>query len=171
MWLRDEINHRDGFREIYRSIYGRDAKQEDIESKQKHDFAPLDRIMCDPFALLVSLMYDESATIIGYHKDLPQYRVIGESIERFVRRVNADEGWHFQKFLNLAALHYPDRVNDLDYILDTVITEADKIPYAGTFIFDRGESGGAKRFEETERRQVKTMIKHHLLTRIKKQKV
>ncbi len=143
LWLRDELNHYQGFRAVYDHLFGLDPEQEQLLDEQESDFNHYASILSDPFKLLVSLSYDEAATIAGYRNDFIYYDRAGAPLRDYVRRVTADEGWHFAKFVAMAAKYYPERMDELEDILDEALALEDG-GYKRTFFLDHDPAAEAQ---------------------------
>lgn len=143
LWLRDEMNHRDGFAAAYDQIFGCDPELEARLAMEDSDFDQFETILSDPFTTLLALAYDEALTIAYYRHNMPIYREFGVSMASFVHRVSSDEGWHISKFLDLAVSNYPHRHNEAPSIL-TKVAHLDGKPYKRTFFFDRDPTVGTQ---------------------------
>lgn len=139
LWLCDEMNHHAGFKTAYHKLFGVTPVMEAALAVEESDFGQFDSIMKEPFKLLVALTYDEASTINGYKHDLAVYKKIGQPFTNFLRKVNADESWHFSKFANLAAKYFPERIAEVPKILEEV-KSLDGRPYKRTFLFDHDPS-------------------------------
>jgi hypothetical protein len=139
LWLCDEMNHCAGFKTAYSQLFGINPEREITLDIEKSDFIQFNSIMKDSFKLLVALTYDEASTINGYIHDLPIYQQIGQPLSNFVRRVNADESWHFSKFANLLVKYFPERIYEIPEILEEVKL-LDGRPYNRTFLLDHDPS-------------------------------
>ncbi|MCA9820458.1 MAG: hypothetical protein KC440_06885 [Nitrosarchaeum sp.] len=164
LWLRDEINHHNGFETVYFHLFGYDPELEEAIDSEESNFQQFDSIVQDPFKLLVALSYDEAATINGYKHDFPVYESIGKPMVEFIQRVSADEGWHFLKFARLAAEHSHGRINEIDSILDEV-TKADGRKYRRTFFLDHDPSV-EEQFTEKAKKEARDIAKKVILNKI-----
>lgn len=158
LWLRDEANHRDGFRAIYKALYTDMEQRDRVADNEKSDFSSLQEILHNPLSLLLALSIDELQTIIAYKNDLRKYQEIHERVRDFTARVIADEGWHLQKFLNLAARYCQDASNDNINSAWKSVMQAKGNPYKRTFAFDQGDRQGAKRIDNDSEELVKARV-------------
>lgn len=166
LWLRDEANHRDGYRAVYQALYKDQAERDAVADAEESDFSALKPILENPFALLLSLACDEMQTIYAYRNDLEKYQAIHPEVRAFTVRVIADEGWHLQKFLNLAATYF--RYKTDTEIIETMqwISNFKTESYGRTFAFDQGDRPGAKHLEASALRAARLNVLGLLLKRL-----
>lgn len=166
LWLRDEANHRDGYRAVYQALYCDQAERDAVADAEESDFTALEPVLGNPFALLLSLACDEMQTIYAYRNDLEKYQAIHPQVRAFTVRVIADEGWHLQKFLNLAAKYYKDK-NDAE-IVETIqwISAFKTEAYGRTFAFDQGDRPGAKHLDTKVLRAARLNVLELLMKRL-----
>lgn len=157
LWLRDETNHYAGFKATYERIFGVDTEQGALDSEPS-DFAQFDEVFQDPFAVLLSLAYDEVSTVAGYNHDMPYYKSLGPNMEHFIRKVCTDEGWHFSKFVDLAVRHYSDRMDDAPALLEKA-AHLDGRKYKRTFLLDHDPSVEAQFNEALKKQSVAIVLK------------
>lgn len=138
LWQIDEDNHYKGFKIINKAIFG--LTTEDI--KQIHarvaNFEPLSHLFTDELPMMLTVAYDELCTVRAYKKDLPIYDDMGDQVGNFVRRVIADEGWHYSKFLRLIKRYHQNRIDEAVTLVD-VVRASEGIPYKQTFVLDHTE--------------------------------
>jgi hypothetical protein len=162
LWLRDELNHAQGFAACLESLFGcRAASNAEDES----NFTQFGQLTSDPFYLLLALAYDEIATVQGYLKDLPLYLSLGPPMERFIRRVIADEGAHFRSFVDLLVTAFPAHLGEAADILDRVVG-MDGRKYQRTFVLDHDPRVEAQ-FTLASRQQAQKTVLRVLKTRQK----
>lgn len=132
-WASEERAHFEGFLRIYAQLFGAErAAQLELRTP---DFAPLAHLFEDEITLLVLCAYDELATVRGFSANLALYDELGAPIGRYVRRVIADEAWHYRAFLSVLQQEHGERMAEARAALERVCA-AEGTTYACTFVLD-----------------------------------
>jgi len=144
LWYRDEINHFQGFRELYHKLFGesRESIDERLASRSA-DFSAVECFLADELALTVLFAYDELATTGAYHNDIALYRELNHPVlDEFIRRLVRDESYHFQNAAALIGSIHGRRLHEVPgLIADCVDHDLKGHGYSGTFIFDHEWDG------------------------------
>lgn len=69
---------------------------------------------------------------------LPLYARLGPELQRWVRRVIADEARHYAAFLEVARTQHAHRAAELPLVLEE-IRAREGLPYAATFLLDHDD--------------------------------
>jgi len=138
LWSKDEDNHFQGFKMVNQAVFG--LTDQDLKEvyTRKANFDPISHLLTDEFSILLVSAYDELATVRGYSADIPIYDEFDQQFSNFIRRVIADEGWHYSKFLHLIKRYHPHRLNEVNSAVKK-IRESEGIPYEATFVMDHVE--------------------------------
>ncbi len=137
-WAVDEELHFEGFRRVHEHGFGWGTERfEELEARTP-DFAPLAHLFADEFHICCLGAYDELATVRAYRANLPLYDRLGPEFGRFLRRVVADEGRHFARFLRVLRQEHAHRAGEGASVL-AKLRAADAIPYAQTFVLDHDD--------------------------------
>jgi len=133
VWAEDERLHHAGFLRIYAALFEPERGAELAE--RRADFGPLAHLFEDELAILVLCAYDELTTVRAFAANLSRYDALGVPVGRYVRRVIADEAWHYSVFLDVLRQEHAERLPEARAILDQVLA-AEGTPYACTFVLD-----------------------------------
>jgi len=138
-WARDEALHCEGFRRVNRLLFGwTDARFAELD-RRRPDFAPLAHLFTDEFSIACLGAYDELATVRAYRSSLAWYDLLGPAFARFVRRVTADEGWHYSGFLRVLRRRHRHRFAEAPAVV-AAIRASEGTPYACTFVLDHDDA-------------------------------
>lgn len=139
IWLRDEINHANGFKLLYGLIYNRDEESinDELESRVI-DFSCIDSFFKDEFKLCLLLAYDEIVTTHVYSRSIKFYDSLGpKELGIWIRQIKRDEALHFSNLISIIKNNYSDRTQDAESILNSIVTLDMNIKnYNGTFVLD-----------------------------------
>ena len=140
LWARDEASHSEGFLALYEALFDPGSRRARQLEARRADFRPLSHLFEDEFSILVLLAYDELATVRAFTANLPLYDGLGRAAGRFVRRVIADEAWHYSKFLAVAREGHAHRLPEAAGHVERV-RAAEGGPYLNTFVLDHEGDG------------------------------
>lgn len=135
VWAVDEANHYAGFRAVYEAVCDTADGRLASLPERRADFSLIEHLFEDEFQILVLCAYDELATVRAFRANMPLYRSIGSGVARLVRRVIADEAWHYSKFLRLLREDHGHRRGDAARAVRRV-RDTEGTPYLNTFVLD-----------------------------------
>lgn len=134
-WAYDEAVHSGGLGRICQRYFGGDPEE---LAARRPDFGPIDHLFRDEFTICCLGAYDELVTVRAYRSQLSLYRALGPDVERFVRRVIADEGRHYGKFVAVIRRHHADRLDEVPDVVQEIAV-AEGTPYRATFVLDHDD--------------------------------
>ncbi len=139
LWAQDELNHYEGFRDIYSLFYGDAVKTvDDKMSARIPDFTSIAHFLNDEFTALVVLAYDEIATARAYQMDFSLYKKFGpKPLAEWIKLVAQDEFFHFDNVIEIIKACYSERVSEVSSIVKHLIDyDLSDEAYNSTFVLD-----------------------------------
>ncbi|MFT4540037.1 MAG: hypothetical protein ACI841_001227 [Planctomycetota bacterium] len=131
-WSSDEKRHHEVILSVGQLSFGFQPSE---LAARRPDFEPVAHLFDDEFSILCLCAYDELATVRGYTANLPIYDGLGPDFAVFMRRVIADEAWHYAAFLRAAITGFPDRLLDVPKVIAR-IRGSEGLTYRSTFVLD-----------------------------------
>lgn len=142
LWARDEERHHAGFGLALTRLFGPDFDRASTGSSalasRRANFGPLEEFFREEFTILLLGAYDELCTVRGYRANLAIYDGLGARFGHFVRRVIADEAWHYRLFLGVLGHRHRHRLGEAPEWIER-IRRAESVSYGKTFVLDHDD--------------------------------
>jgi hypothetical protein len=142
LWLEDEIRHYQALRRVYNCLFGVSYNSMNRVFKQRRpNFEPIKMVLTDEFTILITLMFDEIASVYSYRRDLLEYyRYFGVKIAKIAHHLVQDEGTHFSNAAEILLRHHSHRLSEASRFLLQVADLENRLgTYYQSFFLDHAQ--------------------------------
>jgi hypothetical protein len=144
LWRQDELNHYQGFRQIYALLFQQNPKAiEDEMTTRTPNFKDLKEFLQDEFSICVVIAYDELATARTYPQDFKLYASFGPApVGKWLKYVARDEGLHYDNALQIIARCHRHRLAELPALINRLVefNVEDNHHYNATFLLNHEQN-------------------------------